>query len=86
MPLTNINCFWFKGVGYDITIGDDARGDPYILIAINRMGPNMKLQEIDNSWRGKIIKIIGTDSSIRTCAGQTCKPRKTVREELLYAR
>jgi len=60
MPLTNINSFWFKGIGYDITIGEDARGDPYIIIGINRKGTHMKLQEIDNSWRGKIIKIIGT--------------------------
>jgi hypothetical protein len=59
MPLANINSLWLKGTGYDITIGEDARGDPYISIAINRLGSHMKLQEIDNSWRGKIIKIIG---------------------------
>jgi hypothetical protein len=60
MPLTNINILWFKGIGYDITIGEDVRGDPYILIAINRIGSNMKLQEITNSWKGKTIKITGT--------------------------
>ena len=63
MPLTNIDSFWFRGIGYAVTIGEDARGDPYIKIAINHIGARMKLQEIDNSWKGKIIKIIGTGSS-----------------------
>ena len=86
MPLTNINSFWFKGIGYDITIGEDVHGDPYIIIGINRIGTHMKLQEIDNSWKGKIIKIIGTGSSMRACAGQTRIPRKTDLIKLACAR
>ena len=62
MPLTNINIFWLQGSGYDITIGEDTHGDPIIRIGINREGAHMKLHEIDNSWRGKIIKIIRTGS------------------------
>ena len=67
MPLTNINSLWLKGIGYDITIGEDGRGNPYVKIGINRAragGAHMKLREFDNSWRGKIIKIIGTGSAI----------------------
>jgi len=88
MPLTNINSFWLQGIGYDITIGEDVRGDPYIIIGINRIGTHMKLQEIDNSWRGKIIKIVGTGSSIeRKCArAQTHIQRKTDLEDLACAR
>ena len=66
MPLTSIDSFWLKGNGYDVTIGEDARGNPYVKIGINRVragGAHMKLREIDNSWRGKIIKIIGTGSA-----------------------
>ena len=73
MPLTNINIFWFKGIGYDITIGEDARGDPYILIAINRIGSNMKLQEITNSWKGKTIKIVGTAQAPTHFGGKSPK-------------
>jgi len=57
--LTDVAGFWLtnKSKEWDITIGEDSDGDPYVSIAIN---PNcsIEIQETTPSWKGKIIKLV----------------------------
>lgn len=56
IPLDDINSFWLQGDDWDITIGEDTDGNPYISIAIGTK--KYKLVETKPSWKGKILKIV----------------------------
>jgi len=52
----DLNVVYYMGDGWDVTIGDDTEGNPYISIAV---GDN-RLLETNPSWKGKILKILLT--------------------------
>jgi len=56
MPIEDLNSFWLEGDGWDITIGEDTEGNPYVSIAIAKEKKH-KLTVTEPSWKGKILKI-----------------------------
>jgi len=67
--LTDVEEFWLtdKSKEWDITIGEDSDGDPYVSIAIK---PNcdIEIKETTPSWKGKIIKLIRNPSQPKSAA------------------
>jgi len=55
IPLDDVNSFWLQGEGWDITIGEDTDGNPYVSIAI--ADHEHELTVTEPSWKGKILKI-----------------------------
>jgi hypothetical protein len=56
IPTEDLNVIYYQDEDWDITIGDDNEGNPYISIALGN--PEHKLIETKPSWKGKILKII----------------------------
>jgi hypothetical protein len=56
IPTEDLNVIYYQDEDWDITIGDDNEGNPYISIALGN--PAHKLTETKPSWKGKILKII----------------------------
>jgi hypothetical protein len=52
----DLHVIYYQGEDWDITIGDDNEGNPYISIALGN--PAHDLVETKPSWKGKILKII----------------------------
>jgi len=67
--LTDVEEFWLtdKSKEWDITIGEDSDGDPYVSIAIK---PNcdIEIKETTPSWKGKIIKLVRKTSQPKSAA------------------
>jgi hypothetical protein len=56
IPIEDVNSFWLEGEKWDITIGEDNEGNPYVSIAIG--DENHELVETKPAWKGRIIKIM----------------------------
>ena len=55
VPVEDLNTVSYQGEDWDVTIGEDDEGNPYISIALGRVH---ELVETKPSWRGKILKIL----------------------------
>ena len=56
IPIEDISTFWLEGETWDITIGEDNEGNPYVSIAVG--GENYQLIETKPGWEGRILKIM----------------------------
>lgn len=56
IPAEKLHVIYYQGEDWDITIGDDYEGNPYISIALGNQA--YELVETTPSWKGKILKII----------------------------
>ena len=56
IPTVDLNVIYYEGEDWDITIGDDDEGNPYVSIALGNQA--YELVETKPSWKGKILKII----------------------------
>lgn len=56
IPLDGVNVFWLEGYGWDITMGEDTEGNPYVSVAIAQ-GKKHELMVTEPSFKGRILKI-----------------------------
>jgi hypothetical protein len=56
IPTVDLNVIYYEGEDWDITIGDDDKGNPYVSIALGN--PALEIVETKPSWKGKILKIL----------------------------
>jgi hypothetical protein len=86
IPSEDLNVVYYQGEDWDITIGDDDKGNPYISIALGN--PAYELVETKPSWKGKILKILlndGYKAALSEMREKVKKLRQKFVDAFLYA-